>query len=64
MATFEFQARVKAERDEEFTEWGTVVAPTRSQAEEKIVARGLVPITVRQLTGLKALFRGLKADIK
>jgi len=64
MSTFEYEATVKSSNGEEVTEWGTVVAPSQSQAEEKLKQLGLVPVRMKVLRGIKSLVKSFTADVK
>ena len=67
MPTFEYEATVKssdATNGEEVTERGTVVAPTKTSAEEKLKQLGLIPVKLTALRGLKGLIKSFTADVK
>jgi len=64
MSTFQYEATVKSNGSEEVTEWGTVVAQSQVAAEEKLKQLGLVPINMKPLRGIKALFKSFTADVK
>ncbi len=64
MPTFDYEATVKSNSGEEVTEWGTVVAPTQTEAEEKLKQLGLVPVNLRVLKGIKSLIKSFTADVK
>ena len=64
MPTFEYEATVKSNGGEEVTEWGTVVAPSQTTAEDKLKQLGLVPIKMKVLKGIKSLLKSFTADVK
>ena len=64
MPTFEYEATVKSNSGEEVTEWGTVVAPSQTTAEDKLKQLGLVPVNMKVLKGIKSLFKSFTADVK
>jgi hypothetical protein len=68
MPTFEYEATVKSTNNgkngEEVTEWGTVVAPSQTGAEDKLRQLGLVPVRLTPLSGIKSFFKSFTADVK
>jgi len=64
MSTFEYEAIVKSNSGEEVTEWGTVVAPSQTDAEEKLKQLGLMPAKMKALKGIKSLLKSFTADVK
>ena len=64
MPTFEYEATVKSNSGEEVTEWGTVVAPSQTAAEDKLKQLGLVPTNMKVLRGIKSLLKSFTADVK
>ena len=64
MPTFEYEATVKSNGNEEHTEWGVVVAPSQTDAEGKLKQRGLTPVNLKMLKGLKSILKSFAADVK
>ena len=64
MPTFNYEARYTRGSGEQTTEWGTVVAKDEKEAEEKIVKRGMVLVSLRRISGLKGLLKSFAADIR
>jgi hypothetical protein len=64
MATFQYQAVVKSDAGEEHFERGYVVAPSRTEAEEKLKANRLELRKLEQIRGVKGLIKAFSADIK
>lgn len=69
MPTYKFQARRVAsgagiEGEEEVVEWGTAVARSEADVREKLRRRGLDPVKIREIRGIKGFFARFRADIK
>ena len=62
MAVFRYEAT--SELRENSTESGIVIAKDRDEAEAKVKQDGFNEISVKQIRGVAALWKGFTADIK
>ncbi len=59
-----FKYRVTLDRDEEFTEEGTVLARDESEAKEKLRILRYRSIQLKRLSGVTAFFRQFNVDVR
>ena len=64
MATYEYYAiRADGDEDKSFV-GGVVIARTRQEAKEKLMARGLKATSLRRSRGIIGILRWFDADIR
>ena len=62
MAVFQYHAT--SELREDFMEKGVVIARDRDDAKAKVEHDGFNKVSVKQIRGISALWKGFTADIK